>query len=198
MKKISLQDVKSGKLINDPVINFMNLKAKSIYERLKPHLKGKKILDVGTGAGAVAAYIDLQGYKITSIDIDDSSYFVDYPTVIYDGTHFPFKDNQFDTTIIIHVLHHCEDRMAVLREAARVSKRVIFIEDTYRNTFEKMMTSLQDMFGNWEFYQHHYSTAEEWRGILKKEGWQVLHEEAYVEFLYYLYLCRYVMFVVEK
>lgn len=197
LKKISTSD-RSTTLYQTILLKFLNIKAQSIFKRIRKHIFGTKILDVGTGVGGIAAYISGKGYNVKSIDVDNSSLFKEFPTELYNGFEFPYSDNEFDTAIIIHVLHHCSDRIAVLREAMRVSRRVIFIEDTYRNRLEKLIVSVNDMIANGEYYFHPYSTAKEWDNIIKENSWKEIHKEEYSEFVYgYLY-GRYVLFVVEK
>jgi ubiquinone/menaquinone biosynthesis C-methylase UbiE len=198
LNKIGIEDlVKKGKRYS-LVARFLNIKSRFIFNKVKDSIKGNRILDVGTGVGGFAAYLSTKGYDVVSIDVDNSSLFEDFPTLLYNGNDFPFGDNEFDTVLLIHVLHHCENRMRVLREAIRVSQRVIFIEDTYRNKLEKLIVSFNDMLGNCEFYPHPYSTPNEWREIINRENCNILKEESYSRFTYHILYGRYVMFVVEK
>lgn len=45
------------------------------------------------------------------------------PIKYYDGTFFPFEDNEFDYVICSHVLEHVQNLNLFLKEIARVSKR---------------------------------------------------------------------------
>jgi len=156
------------------------------------------LLDIGVGSGGLFKYLKDKGYKMKGVDIADKSFFSDVTPLIYDGKSFEFKNNQFDTALIIHVLHHCDDAYKVLSEAMRVSKRVVFIEDTYRNSLEQFIVSVNDAVTNFELYPHTYRTPEDWRSHIKKNKWKILHEESYSEFLYGTTYGRYVLFVVEK
>lgn len=189
--------IQAHDLYSKIVRGILDSKSKTIYQRMLPYLVGNKILDVGTGAGGIASYFKEKGFDVESIDIDDSSLVKGFPTKIYDGKIMPFGDNAFSTAIIVHVLHHCEDGLAVLHEAKRVSKRVIFIEDTYFNKFERAVVSFSDMIGNNEFFDHYYRTPKEWNEVIRKNGWKDLYTETYSEFTYGVMYGRYVMCVVE-
>jgi ubiquinone/menaquinone biosynthesis C-methylase UbiE len=180
------------------LVRQLNIQSRFIFEKTRTHISGRSVLDVGTGIGGFAAYLRYQGFDVESIDVVDSSCFREFPTALYDGMHLPYSDGKFETAVLIHVLHHCADRMQVLREALRVASVVIVIEDTYRNRLEWLAGSLSDMLGNGEYYFHKYSTREEWRQILKEEGCRILHEESYSRFTYRALYGRYVMFVIEK
>jgi ubiquinone/menaquinone biosynthesis C-methylase UbiE len=177
--------------------NALYSKAQNVFRRIGPHIKGRKILDVGVGVGGISSYLRQNDFDVTGIDVKNLSIIIESSPKIYNGEKMPFENNEFDTAIIVHVLHHCRDNIKVLAEAKRVAKRVIVVEDTYRNKLEKTIVSFNDNFANFEFYQHKYLTAEEWKGAIAKEGWSLVHMESYTEFTYgYLY-SRYVMFVIE-
>jgi SAM-dependent methyltransferase len=46
----------------------------------------------------------------------------DKPMVYYDGTHMPFKDNEFDYVICTHVLEHVDNLDEFLKELFRIGK----------------------------------------------------------------------------
>ena len=51
------------------------------------------------------------------------------PVVEFDGTTIPFPDRSFDTLVFVDVLHHTNDPVLLLREAARVARNTIVIKD---------------------------------------------------------------------
>lgn len=182
----------------DMIIKFSNIQNKFIYKKIRNWISGKNVLDIGTGIGGFAYFLQDKGYNVKSIDVDNSSLFAKFPTKIYDGYTIPYDAGEFDTSLLVHVLHHCTNRMRVLREALRVSKRVILVEDTYRNKLEWLVGSINDAIGNGEYYFHKYSTPSEWRKILERENCNILYEESYSRFTYHFLYGRYVIFVVEK
>lgn len=172
-------------------------KAQNIFKRISPYIAGRKVLDVGVGVGGISSFLRKNGFDVTGIDVKNLSLITESAPRIYNGERMPFEDNTFDTAVIVHVLHHCKDNIKVLAEAKRVAKRVIVIEDTYRNKLERSIVSFNDNFGNFEFYQHKYLTTKEWKDVIAKKGWNLVHMESYTEFTYgYLY-GRYTMFVIE-
>ena len=159
---------------------------------------GKNILDVGVGSGGISKFLKDKKLNVTGIDIADKSFFSDVAPIVYDGENFDFNDSSFDTALIIHVLHHCTNAYRVLSEAIRVSKRVILIEDTYRNRLEHAIVSFNDSVSNLELYKHTYRTPSEWKKYIEDNNWKIIHEESYSEFLYGYIYGRYVLFVIEK
>lgn len=199
LKKISVNDLEKETFKKSLLIKFLEIKSKDIFSRIENYIIGTKLLDIGTGIGGIAAFLSIKGFTVESVDVDNSSYFIEFPTTIYNGTNLPYQDNSFDTALLINVLHHCGDsRLQVLREAIRTSKRVIFIEDTYRNRLEWLIVSIDDMIGNGEYYFHKYSTPEEWREIIKKENCKIVVEKSFSSFIYHILYGRYVLFVIEK
>jgi len=88
--------------------------------------------------------VHLTGARIELMDVVDY-HTVDLPFIIYDGTSIPAGDNAYDYTILYFVLHHCEDDLAVLREALRVSsKGVLVIESVFRWEYEHRMLCVLD------------------------------------------------------
>lgn len=67
----------------------------------------------------------------------------------YDGKHIPFPDQSFEVTYAAFVFHHIDNFLPLLKECRRVTKkRLIIVEDVYRNPLEHIMIALAD-FANW-------------------------------------------------
>lgn len=175
----------------------MMRKAGFVWGRIGNHIRGKSVLDIGMGCGSIIYFLRKKGFEVKSVDVANLSIYDDLEPIIYDGTKIPFKNNSFESAVIIHVLHHCIDGLAVLREAKRVSKRVIFIEDTYRNWLEWFVVSVSDALNNGEFWFHEYRTISEWERILKKNKWKIVRKEEWSEWGVAAVYGRYCMFVIE-
>lgn len=87
---------------------------------------GNSVLDVGCAKGGYVEALSKNGYKIYGIDL-----FLQYKNtqkfVLGTATDLPFKDNSFDTILLLDVLEHIENEEKVLNEVYRVcSKNIIF------------------------------------------------------------------------
>lgn len=176
---------------------IMMRKASIILKRIEPSVQGTKILDVGMGAGSISYFLKKKGFDVTSVDVANLSMYEDLQPVLYDGKKLPFATGEFDTAVIIHVLHHCDDGVQVLKEAKRVAKRVIFIEDTYRNPLEWFIISVSDAVNNGELWFHTYRKVSEWKKIIKENEWKLITYSTWSEWAVAAIYGRYCMFVIE-
>ncbi|MDH5533716.1 MAG: class I SAM-dependent methyltransferase [Candidatus Pacebacteria bacterium] len=180
----------------------MTLKAKESYDHIKPFIKkSDRILDVGLGAGTLASYLKNKRYNVSSVDVVNLSLYKDVQPTIYNGKKLPYKDNEFDVALIISVLHHCgrkKENFTVLKEAMRVSKKVVLIEDSYRNEFERKIVSAVDQVANWEFWRHKYLTNREWFAFINKNNWRAKFAKQYTQTAFGIMYTHYCLFVLEK
>jgi len=154
------------------VINgFLEKRAGEIFSRISAYIKKKnRILDIGVGSSHVTKLMIDSGFRITPLDVINLSYFNDIKPIIYDGKKIPFADNEFDVSLLITVLHHAKDPKGLLKEAVRVSRKIIIVEDIYRDSLQKYLTYLMDSIGNLEFFGHPHNNKsdEEWKGAFKE------------------------------
>lgn len=128
------------------------------------------ILDIGSGIGrlAEAMKLEMPEAKIYCTDIENYGR-SDAPFVVSRGNALPFSKNSFDATIIFYVLHHVDDPEAILREAKRVSRgKVIVQEDAYTNLIEQY--SYGKHIQNFKL-KHALSTIEK---VRTDQNWQEL------------------------
>jgi SAM-dependent methyltransferase len=107
--------------------------------RLAGELAGAElVLDFGSGKGYLGDAFQeaMPDTRILSTDIGDDHQGVT-PFVLASGDALPFKDKSFDAATIFYVLHHFDQPELALREAMRVSDRLIVQEDTHRNAWQR-------------------------------------------------------------
>ncbi|MBI2123926.1 MAG: class I SAM-dependent methyltransferase [Candidatus Wildermuthbacteria bacterium] len=165
--------------------------------------KGGSVLDIGAGGGWIGKRLsDSRGAKVTLLDVADMNR-TSLPLKVYDGKNIPFPDASFDTSLLLFVLHHCEDSLQVLAEAVRVSKkRLVIFEDTFRNPFEKFLCGLNDWISNSPFFlanpfkmnmPFHYRQVAEWEDIFRKLSLKVAFKKETKHFI-----TRHTLFILEK
>jgi len=95
--------------------------------------RNTKVLDIGAGNGYVSNYIQNKfGCRMHCADILNYLEY-DFPFYKISGDKLSFKNKFFDMAMINDTLHHMDEKTqtAMLKEAARVAKRVL-IFDTKR------------------------------------------------------------------
>lgn len=129
-------------------------RARDLFNYMVPYLPAGsaradfKVLDTGTGPGRVGKQYYDEGFDVTLQDVKGDGREKRAPDVIeladaerplrYDlhGNDEPLRygDDTFDLTLMKVVLHHCDDPLKVLREAARVTRskgKLAILESMY-------------------------------------------------------------------
>jgi SAM-dependent methyltransferase len=88
--------------------------------------QGVKALDVATGGGHVARRLKEAGCEAV-VTVDPAPGM--RPDVVARAEHLPFADGSFDVVVSRIAPHHFEDIRAAVAEMARVSNRLLVIED---------------------------------------------------------------------
>jgi len=88
---------------------------------------GKKILDVGCGAGNLSRNLADKGYEMSSVDFSEDA--IKYckgrglaDARVGDAANLPFHNNIFDGAVASEILEHIEDDSRALKEIYRVLK----------------------------------------------------------------------------
>ena len=88
---------------------------------------GRRILDVGTGAGVVARALDLKGARVVASDLAmgmlRSQAALRPSAVVADVLALPFRAKVFDLAVAAFVLNHLADPSSGLRQMRAVTRR---------------------------------------------------------------------------
>lgn len=114
-----------------------------------PYLNKKdKIIDIGCGNCMVIKTLQENGYACTALDVADLSIVENIKVVVYDGAKMPFENQYFDAALLLTVLHHSDNPELVLKETARIAKKIVIIEDIYSNKIQQYLTYFMDTLVN--------------------------------------------------
>ncbi len=91
------------------------------------------ILDVGIGTGRFAQYFNDSGFTVIGVDVSlpmmrQAREKGVRSLVRADAHHLPFRDQSFDASIMIHVLHLVRDWVQVIHEIGRVTRKILLSE----------------------------------------------------------------------
>ena len=155
-------------------------RAAVIVRWIKPCLtRGGRVLDLGCGTGNVTELLRAHGFDVTPLDVEDLTFTDTVRPVLYDGREMPFADDTFDAAVVSTVLHHVprQAHAPLLREAARVARSVIVVEDVYDGALTRAATWMIDSALTLELIGHPHSNRTDagWRRLFATLGLQVRH-----------------------
>ena len=162
------------------VYQILQARAADLSNIVSPYLnRGELILDIGPASCTVTESLMKRGLKVFPLDIENFSIVDAVLPTIYDGGRMPFDDNQFDTSLILFVLHHTPNPLEVLTEAKRVSKRILVMEDIVTSPAQRILTAALDSLMNLEFFDQPHTNKgdEEWKAIFRGLGLRLLNEK---------------------
>jgi SAM-dependent methyltransferase len=123
-----------------------------------------KVLDVATGGGHVARRLREAGCTVVTVDPAPGM----EPDVVAPAEELPFQDGSFDVVTCRIAAHHFEDIRKAVAEIARVSERLLVIEDNlYDGEGVEEAERLRD-----PTHVRRYS-EEEWREMVTNAGFEV-------------------------
>ncbi len=132
---------------------------------------GNSLLDIGCAEGTIPYMMSQKkNLDVQGVDV----YFKSEPLIPfkhYDGDTLPFSDKNFNYTMAVDVLHHCEDIKATLKEMRRVSNRIIIKDHYYKNGWDRFLLKLFDISANKPYgvnIQFNFKTWEEWEEIFEE------------------------------
>lgn len=152
---------------------FFPREAKRLQEELG---SPKSLLDIGSGRGYLgdalqAAMPDTQ-VICTDVGTDHKG---QTPFVTASADALPFADQRFDASTIFYVLHHMDRPEDALREAKRVSKKIVVHEDVYKNRLQKKWFEMHVKSSQLNFPKAGAAvkTDKEWTELFKSEGLEI-------------------------
>lgn len=152
--------------------------------------KGMKILDLGAGSGYLTFALarSFKDISVTGLDIVEKTLENDQMKaneeglsnisfVSYNGTDFPFEDNEFDMVVSRYALHHFPEIKKSLSEVFRVLKEngTLFISDPSPN--ENDTTGFVDEFMQVKKDGHiKFRSLKDWKIICEGSGFRLCKE----------------------
>lgn len=123
----------------------LNARAAAILNSFVPALKPQStILDIGAGKGLLAeAMTQRLNARVTMVDVAKYNQST-LPLTVCDSRRLAFAENSFDYAILSFVLHHCPQPETMLREALRVAREVVVIENDVRGILRGWLTQAID------------------------------------------------------
>jgi ubiquinone/menaquinone biosynthesis C-methylase UbiE len=129
-----------------------------------------KVLDVATGGGHVARRLREAGCTVVTVDPAPGM----QPDVVARAEDLPFEDGSFDVVTCRIAAHHFQDIRKAVAEMARVSARLLVIEDNvYRGEHVEEAERLRD-----PSHVRCYS-EDEWRELVTHVGFEVEQVERF-------------------
>ncbi len=121
-----------------------------LADRLDPLLgPAARVLDVGAGDGRLAARLAVTrpDLRVRAVDVKirpTSAFSVER----FDGKLLPFDDGAFDAALLVDVLHHASDPLALLAEVQRVAANVLVKDHALEGWLADPTLRFMDWVGN--------------------------------------------------
>ena len=137
--------------------------------------RGATVLDVGCGDGLLGRTIRDQrpDLSLTGIDVLVRPR-THIPVQEFDGRTLPLGNQAVDVILLVDVLHHADDPMRLLTEAARVARHSIIIKDHMQaGWLDRQVLRVMDWTGNAAHgvaLPYNYWSATEWTLALQRIG----------------------------
>ncbi|MEX0785886.1 MAG: class I SAM-dependent methyltransferase [Dehalococcoidia bacterium] len=85
-------------------------------------LASKDVLEIGTGAGVIAAHLARASRSLLSVDVVDERVATGFDFCLVGSERLPCGSETFDVVVSNHVVEHVDDQLMHLREIRRVMR----------------------------------------------------------------------------
>jgi len=125
------------------------------------------VLDVGCGDGKLALGVMAERPDVSICGVDVLvRRATAIPVAQFDGTVIPMRDRSVDVVLLVDVLHHTKDVVAVLEEAERVARRFVIVKDhCAESVWDHATLRMMDWVGNARYgvsLPYNYFSRQEW------------------------------------
>ena len=140
------------------------------------------VLDVGCGDGTIDTMIQEQrpDLAIRGVDIMIRPSTL-IPVDRFDGESIPLADGEVESVMFIDVLHHTNDPMVLLKDAARVARQAVVIKDhCSQNPLDYWTLRFMDWVGNAPHgvvLPYNYWSREQWLAAFDRLGLKLISWE---------------------
>ena len=171
---MSLLELLHGRYVHSRRISVLSEWCSNLIRR------DASVLDVGSGDGRLARLVEDKRPDISIHGIDvrprrDAVIRIE----AFDGKSIPYGEGSFDVVMFVDVLHHTNDPMILLHEAARVARQAILIKDhLLEGAFAYSTLRFMDWVGNARHdvaLPYNYWTATQWKRAFDKLGIVIHH-----------------------
>ena len=137
--------------------------------------KSARVLDVGGGDGLLdQALLDVRpDLRIEGVDVLVRPH-TPIPIRVFDGSHLPFAEEEYDVAIAIDVFHHADDAEALMGEMKRVARGSLVIKDHLLHGLpSELILRAMDWVGNSRHgvqLPFNYWSEAEWRSAWDRCG----------------------------
>lgn len=164
-------------------------------QKIKLWLYGgdEKIIKIGNGFGNLSEMLRecSSELKIYEIALPDEAINKD-KVIIYDGVNIDLPDKSMDIAVFNLVLHHIPHNVEFMLNLNRiVKKRVILVEETYDNIFQKIHLVWRDWYLNkkagqpCKIFWNSYLKRSEVENYAKATNLKIVHRETNRHHSYY-------------
>ncbi len=173
------------------------------FDKIYPFLgdEKKNILKIGNGFGYMSEMVKEFNPRLTILDICIYPETINKNSVqLYSGDRIPYDDNFFYTSMINQTLHHIPKSTEYFKEILRTTeKRIILIEETYENIFQKIHLVWRDWYVNYragrpcKIYWNSYFSKEKMAKLIGENNLNLVHNYSEKHHSYYREI-----FILEK